>query len=68
MIARFFRCCASIAILATAAIAQRPDVNYDEAKVPAYALPDPLTMRNGEPVRDAATWLQKRRPPAQGDV
>lgn len=62
MIARFFRCCAAIAMLSTGAFAQRPDVNYDEAKVPAYTLPDPLTLRNGEPVRDAATWQQKRRP------
>ncbi|MGH9939082.1 MAG: acetylxylan esterase, partial [Blastocatellia bacterium] len=37
-------------------------VNYDEAKVGAYALPDPLTLANGKPVRDAKTWMQKRRP------
>jgi hypothetical protein len=37
-------------------------VNYDEAKAGSYTLPDPLTLANGQPVRDAKTWLQKRRP------
>lgn len=36
--------------------------NYDEAKVGTYTLPDPLTLRNGEPVRDAETWYKQRRP------
>ena len=26
-------------------------VNYDEAKVGTYTLPDPLTLNNGKPVR-----------------
>jgi hypothetical protein len=37
-------------------------VNYDEAKVGTYALPDPLRLNNGKPVRDAKTWYSKRRP------
>src|SRR5580700_3500340 len=37
-------------------------VNYDEAKVGDYTLPDPLVLANGKPVRDAKTWTQKRRP------
>ena len=37
-------------------------VNYDEAKVGSYTLPDPLTMAGGKPVRDAKTWWKKRRP------
>ena len=37
-------------------------VNYDEAKVGSYTLPDPLTLANGKPVRDAKTWNEKRRP------
>ena len=37
-------------------------VNYDEAKVGTYTLPDPLVLANGKPVRDAKTWSQKRRP------
>ena len=36
--------------------------NYDEAKVGTYTLPDPLVLRNGQPVRDADTWFKQRRP------
>ncbi|MGD0293601.1 MAG: prolyl oligopeptidase family serine peptidase [Terracidiphilus sp.] len=37
-------------------------VNYDEAKVGAYTLPDPLKLNNGKHVRNAKTWYAKRRP------
>ena len=37
-------------------------VNYDEAKVGTYTLPDPLVLADGKPVRDARTWHEKRRP------
>ena len=37
-------------------------VNYDESRVGAYTLPDPLVMQNGDPVKDAASWYGKRRP------
>ena len=37
-------------------------VNYDEALVGTYTLPDPLKLENGKPVRDAKTWNEKRRP------
>jgi hypothetical protein len=60
-----FLCCC-------AAWAQLPDypadevagipVNYTEAQVGDYELPDPLVLANGEPVRDAKTWNEKRRP------
>lgn len=40
----------------------KPVPNYDETKVPAYVLPDPLAMRDGTKVTDAATWREKRRP------
>lgn len=36
--------------------------NYDEAKVPAYTLPDPLTCLDGTPVRTRRVWEQRRRP------
>src|SRR5580704_4719812 len=44
-----------------AAVAGIP-VNYDEAKVGTYTLPDPLMLADGNPVRDAKTWIEKRRP------
>jgi (4-O-methyl)-D-glucuronate---lignin esterase len=37
-------------------------VNYDEALVGTYTLPDPLMLTNGKAVRDAKTWTEKRRP------
>jgi hypothetical protein len=36
--------------------------NYYEEKVPAYTLPDPLKLANGDTVRDAGTWIKRRRP------
>src|SRR5581483_3619828 len=36
--------------------------NYDEEKVGAYTLPDPLVLPNGRPVREADAWFQLRRP------
>ncbi|HEY2932480.1 MAG TPA: acetylxylan esterase [Acidobacteriota bacterium] len=41
---------------------QRPDVNYDDAKVGSYTLPDPLLLQSGERVQDAAAWHNRRRP------
>ena len=37
-------------------------VNYDEALVGTYTLPNPLKLDDGKPVKDAKTWTQKRRP------
>jgi len=37
-------------------------VNYDEAKVGQYTLPEPLVLNNGKRVKDAKTWWTKRRP------
>ncbi len=36
--------------------------NYTEALAGAYTLPDPLTLADGQPVGDAKTWQEKRRP------
>lgn len=43
------------------AVANIP-VNNIEANVAPYTLPDLLTLSNGQPVRDAATWINRRRP------
>lgn len=37
------------------------DANYDEAKVPAYTLPDPLVNAAGKPVTTAEEWVGARR-------
>ncbi len=44
------------------AAAQPAGYNYDESKVPAYTLPDPLVFNNGQPVEDKAAWENIRRP------
>jgi hypothetical protein len=49
-------------ILLTLLAQAAPPVNYDEAKVGVYTLPDPLIFQNGQPVRDSADWEKKRRP------
>lgn len=36
--------------------------NRDENKVNVYVLPDPLTMKNGQPVGTPEDWWQHRRP------
>jgi hypothetical protein len=38
------------------------DVNYDEALVPRYVLPDPLICKDGTPVDSPDVWRQHRRP------
>jgi hypothetical protein len=37
-----------------------PPVNYDEAKVGTYALPDPLVSNDGTRVRTAGDWPKRR--------
>ena len=38
--------------------------NYDEAKVGAYTLPDPLILANGQPVKDADHLVQMSAAPS----
>jgi len=53
----------AICVLACAwsAFAQPKGFNYDESKVPAYDLPDPLWDQSGKPVKDAESWRTARR-------
>ena len=46
---------------ARTAAGQIPEVNYDEASVPVYTLPDPLVFADGTPVTDADAWQIRRR-------
>ncbi len=65
-------CCLILLFVGSAARAQIADsrdesvanipVNYTEAKAGQYTLPDVLKLADGQPVRDSATWLEKRRP------
>jgi len=49
------------AMAAEQAAAQPPGASYDEAKVPAYTLPDPLLFADGAAVRAARDWTERRR-------
>ncbi len=40
---------------------RRADVLYDEAKVPAYTLPDVLKTKDGRTIRTAKEWQAQRR-------
>lgn len=61
---RCFHVAATLSLLSLAlSAADGPaGFNYDEGKVPPYALPDPLLLANGTRVRDAAAWRTQRRP------
>jgi hypothetical protein len=53
----------AMTLLAATAEAQNPkDANYDEDKLPAYTLPDPLTCQDGSKVTTPEQWKTKRRP------
>lgn len=54
--------CGIFTALVTAVHGQPAGANYDETKVPAYTLPDPLVCADGTRVTSAAVWKEKRRP------
>ncbi len=43
-------------------VAAPPDALYDEDKLPAFTLPDPLLCEDGTPVTTQEEWVNKRRP------
>ncbi len=47
-------------IAQTAATQNPAGYNYDESKVGAYTLPNPLLMNNGKRVTNASEWRQRR--------
>lgn len=56
-------------VVAVAQIQDWPDderegikINYTEADVPAYTLPELLTLQDGRKVTDTKTWNEERRP------
>jgi hypothetical protein len=49
-----------LALVAGSAAA--PEANYDESKVPAYTLPDPLVGSNGQRITTVKEWKESRRP------
>lgn len=51
----------AILLLSRSLSAQKRDANYEESKVPAYELPDPLVFDGGRPVKNARQWSRKRR-------
>lgn len=58
-------CCMAVALLSALLVrarAELPPTNYDEARVPSYTLPDPLTTRDGRKITDARGWWKERRP------
>ncbi len=45
---------------AAASLAEDEKINYDEAKVPTYTLPDPLLKQDGTRVTTATEWPSRR--------
>ena len=61
-LSRFFLLLILYPVGACLASIQDDSVNYDEAKVPDYELPDPLVMEDGTPVETPEQWYKHRRP------
>lgn len=51
----------TIQVLFSIAVSQTQQFNYDEAKVGAYTLPDPLVMADGRKVASPRDWAKRRQ-------
>src|SRR6476659_2440686 len=49
-------------IKTTVQVMAQDSINYDEAKMPPYALPDPLQLPDGKHITTAGQWIQQQRP------
>lgn len=45
----------------TSAVAQRPEFNYEESKVPSYSLPELLVCEDGSKIVTSDDWSNRRR-------
>lgn len=61
MIARLTLGSLVVVTLLNGAWGQTFKANYDEAKIPAFELPDPLVGSDGKPVTSATQWTESRR-------
>ncbi len=52
--------CLLLCLLPVAVLSQPDGFNYDESKVPAYTLPDPLKFEDGRAVSGPAQWPARR--------
>lgn len=50
-----------VVVLPWLSMAQQFEPNYDEAKVPAYTLPDPLVFNDGSTVSSKKDWGKRRK-------
>src|SRR5262245_25124544 len=62
MVSKPFFSAFAFAFMMTSISQAQPKANYDESKAGNYTLPDPLRMENGDPVKNAKMWREKRRP------
>ena len=52
----------TLALLAPFGFGQQPAVNYDEAAIPPYVLPELLKTASGASVKNSQQWEKERRP------
>ena len=51
-----------LVVSASSVAADPPAPIYDETLIPSFTLPDPLTLADGSPVKNARRWSRHRRP------